>query len=62
MYLARSIASNQAYSQLLSRFRDKCDGPSVISVTNTTGGHLGGGGLYGTSRTIGRGVAVTVLQ
>src|SRR6266700_2504976 len=23
MYLARSIASNQAYSQLLSRFRDK---------------------------------------
>jgi hypothetical protein len=23
MYLARSIASNQAYSQLLSRFRDR---------------------------------------
>ena len=34
-----------------------CYGPSVISVTVTTGGYLRGGGLYKTSRTIGRGVA-----
>ena len=34
----------------------KCYGPSVISVTVTTGGHLSGSRLYGTSGTIGRGV------
>ena len=32
-------------------------GPSVISVTVTKGGHARGGGLYGTSRTMGQGVA-----
>ena len=31
-------------------------GPSIISVTVTKGGHPRGGGLYKTSRTIGRGV------
>ena len=35
----------------------KCYGPSVISVTVTKGGHLRGGGLYGTSKTMGRGVS-----
>ena len=34
-----------------------CYGPSVISVTVTKGGHPKGGGLYGTSGTMGRGVA-----
>ena len=34
-----------------------CYGPSVINVTVTKGGHLSGGGLYGTSKTMGRGVA-----
>ena len=34
-----------------------CYGPSVISVTVTKGGHPRGGGLYGTSRTMGRGVS-----
>ena len=34
-----------------------CYGPSVISVTVTTGGHLRGSRLYKTSRTMGRGVA-----
>ena len=34
-----------------------CYGPSVISVTVTKGGHLRGGGLYGTSGTMGRGVS-----
>ena len=33
-----------------------CYGPSIISVTVTKGGHLGGGGLYKTSKTIGQGV------
>ena len=33
-----------------------CYGPSIISVTVTKGGHLRGGGLYRTSRTMGRGV------
>ena len=32
-------------------------GPSVISVTVTKGGHPRGGGLYGTSGTIRRGVS-----
>ena len=32
-------------------------GLSVISVTVTKGGHPRGSGLYGTSRTIGRGVS-----
>ena len=31
--------------------------PSVISVTVTKGGHPSGGRLYGTSKTIRRGVA-----
>ena len=35
----------------------KCYGPSVISVTVTKGGHSRGSKLYGTSKTIGRGVA-----
>ena len=35
----------------------RCYGPSVISVTVTTGGHPRGGGLYGTSGTMGRGVS-----
>ena len=35
----------------------KCYGPSVISVTVTKGGHPRGGGLYGTSGTMGRGVS-----
>ena len=34
-----------------------CYGPSVISVTVTKGGHPRGGGLYGTSETIRRGVS-----
>ena len=34
-----------------------CYGPSVISVTVTKGGHPRGGGLYGTSETMGRGVS-----
>ena len=34
-----------------------CYGPSVISVTVTKGGHPRGGGLYGTSGTIGQGVS-----
>ena len=34
-----------------------CYGPSVISVTVTKGGHLRGGGLYRTSKTIRRGVS-----
>ena len=34
-----------------------CYGPSVISVTVTKGGYLRGGGLYGTSGTMGRGVS-----
>ena len=34
-----------------------CYGPSVISVTVTKGGHPRGGGLHGTSGTIGRGVS-----
>ena len=34
-----------------------CYGPSVISVTVTKGGHPSGSGLYGTSKTIGRGVS-----
>ena len=34
-----------------------CYGPSVISVTVTKGGHSSGSGLYGTSKTIGRGVS-----
>ena len=32
-------------------------GPSVISVTVTTGGHLRGNRLHRTSKTMGRGVA-----
>ena len=39
-----------------------CYGPSVISVTVTTGGHLRGNGLYKTSGTIGRGVAESRSQ
>ena len=34
-----------------------CYGPSVISVTVTKGGHLSGGRLYGTSKTIRQGVS-----
>ena len=34
----------------------KCYRPSVISITVTKGGHPRGSGLYGTSRTMGRGV------
>ena len=34
-----------------------CYGPGVISVTVTKGEHPGGGGLYGTSGTMGRGVS-----
>ena len=34
-----------------------CYGPSIISVTVTKGGHPRSGGLYRTSKTIGRGVA-----
>ena len=37
--------------------RAYCYGPSVIGVTVTKGGHPRGSGLYGTSKTIGRGVA-----
>ena len=35
----------------------KCYGPNVISVTVTKGGHPRGNGLYGTSKTIRRGVS-----
>ena len=35
----------------------KCYRPRVISVTVTKGGHLRGSRLYGTSKTIGRGVS-----
>ena len=38
-------------------FNKGCYGPSVISVTVTTGGHPRRDGLYGTSGTMGRGVA-----
>ena len=34
-----------------------CYGPNVIRVIVTKGGHLRGGGLYGTSGTMGRGVS-----
>ena len=34
-----------------------CYGPNVISVTVTKGGHPRGSGLYGTSKTIKRGVS-----
>ena len=34
-----------------------CYGPNTISVIVTKGGHLSGSGLYGTSKTMGRGVA-----
>ena len=34
-----------------------CYRPSIISVTVTKGGHLRGSGLYGTSKTIRRGVS-----
>ena len=34
-----------------------CYGPSIISVTVTKGGHPSSSRLYGTSKTIGRGVA-----
>ena len=34
-----------------------CYGPSIIRVTVTKGGYLRGSRLYGTSKTIGRGVA-----
>ena len=40
-----------------NKLRDDCYGPSVSSVTVIKGGHLRGGGLYGTSETIGRGVS-----
>ena len=40
----------------MERLFKGCYGSSVISVTVTKGGHPRGGGLYGTSRTIGRGV------
>ena len=36
---------------------ENCYGPNVINVTVTKGGHPRGSRLYGTSRTIGRGVA-----
>ena len=39
-----------------------CYGPSVISVTVTKGGYLRGGGLYKTSKTMGRGVAELYKQ
>ena len=35
----------------------RCYGPSVISVTATKGGHPRSSRLYGTSGTMGRGVA-----
>ena len=38
-------------------YRHYCYGPNIISVTVTKGGHLSGGGLYRTSKTMGRGVA-----
>ena len=38
----------------------KCYRPSVISVTATKGGHLRGGRLYRTSKTIGRGVSQVI--
>ena len=37
-----------------------CYGPSVISVTVTKGGHSSGGGLYGTSGTIKRGISQVI--
>ena len=40
-----------------SFFKGLCYGPSIISVTVTKGGHLRGGGLYKTSKTMGRGVS-----
>ena len=39
------------------RYVTACYGPSVISVTVTKGEHPRGNRLYGTSGTIGRGVA-----
>ena len=35
----------------------RCYGPSVISIMVTKGGHLRGGKLYRTSKTMGRGVS-----
>ena len=39
-----------------------CYGPSIISITVTTGGHPRGSGLYGTSGTIRQGVAESRSQ
>ena len=40
----------------LYSFDQRCYGPSVISVMVTKGGHLRGGRLYRTSKTMRRGV------
>ena len=53
---ASQIYAHQGHSRALLRM-EYCYGPSVISVTVTKGGHPRGGGLYGTSGTMGRGVS-----
>ena len=40
----------------MSNLKATCYGPSVISVTITKGGYPRRGELYGTSKTMGRGV------
>ena len=49
---------NSKYISLIPIYNTSaCYGASVISVTVTKGGHPSGGGLYGTSETMERGVA-----
>ena len=50
-------SDSQNIKELIYWANTLCYGPSIISVTVTKGGHARGGGLYGTSRTMGQGVA-----
>ena len=51
----KSTIVTYSFSILSLKMQD-CYRSSIISVTVTKGGHLKGGGLYGTNKTIGRGV------
>ena len=52
----KGICVNKDFKSLI-KVRLYCYGPSVISVTVTKGEHPRGSRLYGTSKTMGRGVA-----
>ena len=54
-YKKKELFNSRDY--ILKYITPPCYGPSVISVTVTTGGHPRGNRLYRTSRTIGRGVS-----